>query len=93
MANKIKILVESKDQCVNLPAIPLKVAYFAVKTRIWSMRFIPEQDRDPQLQQLAKHRDCLCAMLRTMIRDLKPMEPFRMIEVETETERVTIDLL
>ena len=46
MAKKIKIIVESAEQNVVIPAIPLSAAAAILKVVLWGSQYVPAQSRD-----------------------------------------------
>ena len=47
MAKKIKIIVESPEQNVVIPAIPLSAAAAILKVVLWGSQYVPASSRDP----------------------------------------------
>ena len=84
MAKKIKIIVESPEQNVVIPAIPLSAAAAILKVVLWGSQYVPASSRDESV---------IGDLVQTSVRELKACEPFRLVEVESGPNRVLIDIL
>ncbi len=93
MAKKIKIIVESPEQNVVIPAIPLSAAAAILKVVLWGSQYVPAQSRDESVQLLLDNRDAILDLVQTSVRELKACEPFRLVEVESGPNRLLIDIL
>ena len=93
MAKKIKIVVESVEQNVTIPAIPLSAAAAILKVVLWGSQYVPAQSRDETVQILLDNREAILQFVQTSVKELKECEPFRLVEVESGPTRVLIDIL
>jgi hypothetical protein len=92
MAKKIKIRIQSEKTHINLPKMRLSTIIWLVRFGLWTTRF--NDSVDPQTRELIKaNRQEIIQILKVVIKALKPMKPFTLVEVQGKDANVLIDIL
>jgi hypothetical protein len=91
MASKIKIMIKTEDNNINLPSIGFGVALTFVRFGLWTTKFVKNMDEDSQ-RYLKENKDTIIKMVKEIFAELKTMEPFTLIEVKSDDAYVLIDI-
>jgi hypothetical protein len=91
MASKIKIMIKTEDNNINLPSIGFGVALTFVRFGLWTTKFVKNMDEDTQ-RYLKENKDTIVKMVKEIFAELKTMEPFTLVEVKSEDAYVLIDI-
>lgn len=92
MAKKIKIRIQSEKTRINLPKIRLKTLVWLVRFGLWTTRYTDAVDPETRAAIKANRKEII-KILKAVIKELKPMPPFTLIEVESKDANVLIDIL
>jgi len=92
MAKKIKIRIQDQNKHINLPKIRLRTLVWLVRFGLWTTRFNDSVDPETRAS-IKKNRKEIIKILKVVIKELKPMEPFTLVEVESKDSSVLIDIL
>jgi hypothetical protein len=91
MASKIKIMIKTEDNNINLPSIGFGVALTFVRFGLWTTKFVKNMDENTQ-QYLRENKETIIKMVKEIFADLKTMEPFTLVEVKSDDAYVLIDI-
>jgi hypothetical protein len=91
MASKIKIMIKTEDNNINLPSIGFGVALTFVRFGLWTTKFVKNMDEKNQ-QYLRENKDTIIKMVKEIFAELKTMEPFTLVEVKSDDAYVLIDI-
>jgi len=91
MASKIKIMIKTEDNNINLPSIGFGVALAFVRFGLWTTKFVKNMDEDTQ-RYLKENKDTIVKMVKEIFAELKTMEPFTLVEVKSDDAYVLIDI-
>ncbi len=91
MASKIKIMIKTEENNINLPSIGFGVALTFVRFGLWTTKFVKNMDEDAQ-RYLKENKDTIIKMVKDIFAELKTMEPFTLIEVKSDDAYVLIDI-
>jgi hypothetical protein len=91
MASKIKIMIKTEDNNINLPSIGFGVALTFVRFGLWTTKFVKNMDEDTQ-RYLKENKDTIVKMVKEIFAELKTMEPFTLVEVKSDDAYVLIDI-
>ena len=91
MVRKVKIIVHSEDKKINLPSIPIPLLNAVMKTAIWANKFTKNLD-DSQQQAVKQGLEFTSAFLKQVKPLWKELNPFTLVEVETEGAFVLIEM-
>jgi hypothetical protein len=91
MASKIKIMIKTEDNNINLPSIGFGVALTFVRFGLWTTKFVKNMDENSQ-RYLKENKDTIIKMVKEIFAELKTMEPFTLIEVKSDDAYVLIDI-
>lgn len=91
MASKIKIMIKTEDNNINLPSIGFGVALTFVRFGLWTTKFVKNMDEKNQ-RYLKENKDTIIKMVKEIFAELKTMEPFTLIEVKSDDAYVLIDI-
>lgn len=92
MAKKIKIRIQDEHKHINLPKIRLRTLVWLVRFGLWTTRFNDSVDPETR-ESIKKNRKEIVKILKVVIKELKPMKPFTLVEVESKDSSVLIDIL
>ncbi|PKM88323.1 MAG: hypothetical protein CVU85_04300 [Firmicutes bacterium HGW-Firmicutes-10] len=91
MASKIKIMIQTEENNINLPSIGFGVALTFVRFGLWTTKFVKNMDEKNQ-RYLKENKDTIIKMVKEIFAELKTMEPFTLIEVKSDDAYVLIDI-
>lgn len=91
MASKIKIMIKTEDNNINLPSIGFGVALTFVRFGLWTTKFVKNMDEDSQ-RYLKENKDTIIKLVKEIFAELKKMEPFTLVEVKSNDAYVLIDI-
>lgn len=92
MAKKIKVLINTPEKNIKLPGVGIKTAVRFVRFGLWSTKFFQESDED--LQQLIKdNKEQIITFLYAIADNLKSLEPFTLVEVQSKDTYVLINII
>jgi hypothetical protein len=91
MASKIKIMIKTEDNNINLPSIGFGVALTFVRFGLWTTKFVKNMDEKTQ-QYLKENKETIIKMVKEIFAELKTMEPFTLVEVKSDDAYVLIDI-
>lgn len=91
MASKIKIMIKTEDNNINLPSIGFGVALTFVRFGLWTTKFVKDMDESTQ-RYLKENKDTIIKLVKEIFAELKTMEPFTLVEVKSEDAYVLIDI-
>ena len=91
MASKIKIMIKTEDNNINLPSIGFGVAMTFVRFGLWTTKFVKNMDEDAQ-RYLKENKDMIIKLVKEIFAELKTMEPFTLVEVKSDDAYVLIDI-
>jgi hypothetical protein len=91
MASKIKIMIKTEDNNINLPSIGFGVALTFVRFGLWTTKFVKNMDENTQ-RYLKENKDTIVKMVKEIFAELKTMEPFTLVEVKSDDAYVLIDI-
>ena len=92
MAKKIKIRIQSDKTHINLPKMRLTNIIWLVRFGLWTTRY--NDSVDPQTRDMIKaNRKEIIQILKVVIKELKPMKPFTLVEVQSKDANILIDIL
>ena len=91
MASKIKIMIKTEDNNINLPSIGFGVALTFVRFGLWTTKFVTNMDEKTQ-RYLKENKETIIKMMKEIFAELKTMEPFTLVEVKSEDAYVLIDI-
>ena len=91
MASKIKIIIKTEDNNINLPSIGFGVALTFVRFGLWTTKFVKNMDENTQ-RYLKENKDTIVKMVKEIFAELKTMEPFTLVEVKSDDAYVLIDI-
>jgi len=92
MAKKIKIRIQTEDKHINLPKMRLTHLVWMVRFGLWTTRFNDSVDQETR-ESIRTNRKEIIKIIKVLIKELKPMEPFTLVEVESKDSHVLIDIL
>ncbi|MDO9592106.1 MAG: hypothetical protein Q7I98_02815 [Erysipelotrichaceae bacterium] len=91
MASKIKIMIQTEENNINLPSIGFGVALTFLRFGLWTTKFVKNMDEKNQ-RYLKENKDTIIKMVKEIFAELKTMEPFTLIEVKSDDAYVLIDI-
>lgn len=91
MASKIKIMIKTEDNNINLPSIGFGVAMTFVRFGLWTTKFVKNMDEDAQ-RYLKENKEMIIKLVKEIFAELKTMEPFTLVEVKSDDAYVLIDI-
>jgi hypothetical protein len=91
MASKIKIMIKTEDNNINLPSIGFGVALTFVRFGLWTTKFVKNMDENTQ-QYLRENKETIIKLVKEIFADLKTMEPFTLVEIKSDDAYVLIDI-
>jgi hypothetical protein len=91
MASKIKIMIKTEDNNINLPSIGFGVALTFVRFGLWTTKFVKNMDEKNQ-RYLKENKETIIKMVKEIFAELKTMEPFTLVEVKSYDAYVLIDI-
>ncbi len=92
MAKKIKIRIQTEDRHINLPKMRLSHLVWLVRVGLWSTKF--GDTVDPETRELIRtNKKEIIKLIKIVIKELKPMEPFTLVEIQSKDANVLIDIL
>ncbi|PKM64611.1 MAG: hypothetical protein CVU96_01900 [Firmicutes bacterium HGW-Firmicutes-20] len=91
MASKIKIMIKTEDNNINLPSIGFGVALTFVRFGLWTTKFVKNMDEKNQ-RYLRENKETIIKMVKEIFAELKTMEPFTLVEVKSDDAYVLIDI-
>jgi hypothetical protein len=91
MASKIKIMIKTEDNNINLPSIGFGVALTFVRFGLWTTKFVKNMDENTQ-QYLKENKETIIKLVKEIFSDLKTMEPFTLVEIKSDDAYVLIDI-
>ncbi len=91
MASKIKIMIKTEDNNINLPSIGFGVALTFVRFGLWTTKFVKNMDEDAQ-RYLKENKEMIIKLVKEIFAELKTMEPFTLVEVKSDDAYVLIDI-
>jgi len=92
MAKKIKIRIQTEDRHINLPKMRLSHIVWFVRIGLWTTKY--SDTVDPQTRELIRaNKKEIIKLVKVVIKELKPMEPFTLVEVQSKDANVLIDIL
>lgn len=91
MASKIKIMIKTEDNNINLPSIGFGVALTFVRFGLWTTKFVKNMDENSQ-RYLRENKDTIIKLVKEIFAELKTMEPFTLVEVKSDDAYVLIDI-
>jgi hypothetical protein len=91
MASKIKIMIKTEDNNINLPSIGFGVALTFVRFGLWTTKFVKNMDENSQ-RYLKENKDTIIKLVKEIFAELKTMEPFTLVEVKSDDAYVLIDI-
>ena len=91
MARKIKITIKSEDANINLPAVRFGCVVFLVRTALWGTRFI-KTDKKESLERLRQNKKLIIKLIKEIFFELRTMDPFTLIEVNSKDAHVLINI-
>lgn len=92
MAKKIKVVIKSPEKNINLPRISVKTAIRFVRFGLWTSKFFTESDEEFQIF-LRNNKELMLDFLKAIEKELKDLEPFTLVKVESDQQFVLIDIV
>jgi len=92
MAKKIKIRIQSEKTHINLPKIRLKTLITLVRFGMWTTRYNDAVDPETRAAIKANRKEII-KILKVVIKELRPLPPFTLVEVQSKDANVLIDIL
>jgi hypothetical protein len=92
MAKKIKIRIQTENKHINLPKMRLSHLVWLVRFGLWTTRFNDSVDKETRASIKANRKEVI-KIIKMVIKELKPVKPFTLVEVESKDANILIDIL
>jgi hypothetical protein len=91
MASKIKIMIKTEDKNINLPSVGFGLALTFVRFGLWTSKFVKDMDEDTQ-KYLKENKEVIIKMVKAIFTELKPMDPFTLVDIRSDSTNVLIEI-
>jgi hypothetical protein len=92
MAKKIKIRIQTENKHINLPKMRLSHLVWLVRFGLWTTRYNDSVDEETRASIKANRKEII-KIIKMVIKELKPVKPFTLVEVESKDANILIDIL
>ena len=91
MNRKLKITIETVDHQIKLPALSLNLAWLFIKSGLWqNSSYIKNK---PEVKELIlSNKELIINTTQQLMTILNDCEPFVIVEIESKTDHILIEL-